>query len=322
MSSRRWLLRGLAIGLSVVAIAWVVWIVLRDFGEVRSQVASGELVHSALLGSVAYTALTILLAVAWWWLAGLEGNRPPLVAAYAAWARSQIAKYLPGNVFHYATRQVLGRGLGLSHRALASSAVFEIVSTVLAALVLSSIAFAGGRLPPWVPMGLTVLLVATIALLLLRRFAEPLARRWPLLGPAVAPLSELTPSRLVSLVGPAFVLHGAFFVGTGFVLYGLLVRGWPLQQIDPQTVILSYAAAWLLGTVAPGAPGGLGVREAALAIALGPSLGAANASALALVLRLVTTLGDVLTALLGWAVPLEPASHRRRTVKSSRDMAT
>jgi uncharacterized membrane protein YbhN (UPF0104 family) len=110
---------------------------------------------------------------------------------------------------------------------------------------------------------------------------------------------------LVGLLGPALVLHVAFLLGTGVVMYGLIQGGWSTPRADLGQVVFVYAMAWLFGTLVTGAPGGFGVREAVLTFALGPVVGHANASALAILLRFVTTSGDVLTALLGWAVPLE-----------------
>ena len=60
------------------------------------------------------------------------------------------------------------------------------------------------------------------------------------------------------------------------------------------TVISTYVIAWVLGYIVPGASGGIGIREAALLILLGPLLGGSLVSALALVHRLITIIGDFL----------------------------
>ena len=60
-----------------------------------------------------------------------------------------------------------------------------------------------------------------------------------------------------------------------------------------------YACAWIIGTVTPGAPGGLGVREAILVLLLAPYCGEGVAVAAALFLRIATTLADLLSFLIG-----------------------
>ncbi len=88
-------------------------------------------------------------------------------------------------------------------------------------------------------------------------------------------------------------------------LLGLLRAGWDHDgSVDPRAVMTAYAAAWLAGTLMPGAPAGMGVREMVLTLELEPALGPTQAAALALALRLVTTAGDLLTALLGHFLPL------------------
>jgi hypothetical protein len=56
----------------------------------------------------------------------------------------------------------------------------------------------------------------------------------------------------------------------------------------------AYACAWLIGFVVPFAPGGLGLREAALAAFLAAPLGAAAAVTVAVVVRLASTIGELI----------------------------
>jgi hypothetical protein len=60
-----------------------------------------------------------------------------------------------------------------------------------------------------------------------------------------------------------------------------------------------FAVAWLAGYVVPGAPGGLGVREAMMVLLLSPILGAGTAVGLGVTLRVTTTVGDAVAFLIG-----------------------
>jgi uncharacterized membrane protein YbhN (UPF0104 family) len=74
------------------------------------------------------------------------------------------------------------------------------------------------------------------------------------------------------------------------------------------TLSLLFASAWTAGYLLPGAPGGLGVREAVSIALLTPILGAGTAVALSITMRLSTTLGDGLAFLVGLLLQrLEPA---------------
>ena len=49
---------------------------------------------------------------------------------YAVYGRTQIAKYLPGNCFHFAGRQLLGRRLGHGQRRLALASLIETILAI------------------------------------------------------------------------------------------------------------------------------------------------------------------------------------------------
>jgi uncharacterized membrane protein YbhN (UPF0104 family) len=93
-----------------------------------------------------------------------------------------------------------------------------------------------------------------------------------------------------------------FFLAVGAILYGYLFLADAGDGVSLLDVVCVYALAWLAGTVTPGAPGGLGVREAVLTASLGPIVGHGPAAAAALGLRGTTTAGDLLTALIGWTI--------------------
>jgi uncharacterized membrane protein YbhN (UPF0104 family) len=59
-------------------------------------------------------------------------------------------------------------------------------------------------------------------------------------------------------------------------------------------VLLAQAAAWTAGFLTPGAPGGLGVREAVLVALLVGPLGEGSALAVALAWRVATLGGEVI----------------------------
>jgi uncharacterized membrane protein YbhN (UPF0104 family) len=291
------LLRLVTAALGLAAGAWVLWTLSGDLEALR-RLVSGRLLGWLGLGALAYAALTVALVAAWWWLCHLYAQRPPLLTAYAIWARSQIAKYLPGNVFHYVGRQVLGRRAGLSHATLVGSAILETVSLVLAASLLALHRLASGDWgPALLPAGIA------LAFLVFWPAVDRLIRR-RLSRQTRSSLAARGPLHLAAFLGPTVLLHVLFLLGTGGILLGLLMAGWDHRSVDPRAVMTAYAAAWLAGTLMPGAPAGIGVREMVLTLELEPALGPTQAAALALALRLVTTAGDLLTASAAYSLPL------------------
>lgn len=239
-----------------------------------------------------YGAGAAALGLAWVLLVRAAAASPvharPLFVAHL---RSQLAKYLPGNVFHFAYRHIAARREGLGHRALGGALALESVLLIAAAAMLAAGVASDPRLDglaPWLRWVVRGAPVAAIAVALAASFAM---RR---LGPAGG-----RPSRLLSTSAIVTAIDLAFF----------LLAACALRLLCAQPSLLPFAAwcgwlalAWIAGYVTPGAPGGLGLREAVLVLGLGPVLGEAEALAVAFAYRLVTIGADALLAGAGFAL--------------------
>jgi hypothetical protein len=230
------------------------------------------------IGVLIYGLAGLLLAEAWRQLLSAEPTAHPARLYHAVYGRTQIAKYLPGNVFHFAGRQWLGRDLGHTQTNLALASVAE---TVLLIAVASALAL------PLVANHVGLSLVAndlgklTAAVLLgLALVGAPLLRGR--LGPALR-------------LSRAALLYSVFFLLTGGVLWLLILSlGGGRDASGPWIGLSALALAWITGLVTPGAAAGLGVREAVLIMVLDDQLGPEASLAVALALRLVTTCGDAI----------------------------
>ena len=105
--------------------------------------------------SVVYALTALLLAWAWWMaLGGLGESRLSWRKTWRLYARTQIAKYLPGNVFHLVGRHIAAREEGVRDTVLAMVAGLEIGMVLFSAGALSLLALDHllsffGRLP-WI----------------------------------------------------------------------------------------------------------------------------------------------------------------------------
>jgi hypothetical protein len=263
-------------------------IALRDsLGERLSQISATAFVEALAL----YLFGSILLGFAWVVLVrvastGQPRARPLLRGHF----RAQVAKYLPGNVFHFAYRHVAARQEGVSHASLVAALGLESALLLAAAGILALGVVADPRidaLVPWARRSIVfVPLLAVAAWLALSYVA-------PRFGVPAAPASKRAPR--IALV---LAIDLAFF----------LLAGAALRALGSQSDALPFGAwcgwlalAWIVGYVTPGAPAGLGLREAVLTLGLSPALGESEALALALLYRLVTAVSDGAAALLGFA---------------------
>ena len=142
----RWL-GWLAVALSLGFVARQLWIATPWQLVVER---SWPLTAAIAAGALAYGGASLLLSTAW---RQLLTRGPPICPAHcyhAIYGRTQIAKYLPGNVFHFAGRQILGRRLGHSQTDLATASLLETGELVLvAALMALPLAWPWLAAPSW-----------------------------------------------------------------------------------------------------------------------------------------------------------------------------
>lgn len=275
------------------AVAFVAYIAVANLRSLPQGALSWRFLATLLGLGMACGLLMLPVAVAWGAFLRTFGVAAPWAEMIAIYGRTNVAKYLPGNVFHFAGRQLLGSHEGWSNSAILLATVLEVVTVAATAAGLTLILLMTAPAPD--PLLIKLMLAglgggAAVAMALV--LLSPLARRFPV----VMALRQRLRDVVCSPALPIAVLLYAVFLGSFGAMSVAVLHGlygtWPWQLLRELT--LAYTAAWLVGYVTPGAPGGAGVREAALVMLLGPSLGQAEALSLAVGLRGATILGDLL----------------------------
>lgn len=261
------------------------------------------------IGSWLLLAATTLLwvgnilvgAVIWRGLLTDLDHRLPWPACLTIYGMAQFGKYLPGNVGHHLGRVMLARYAGVPATATMQTILIEItwgigVASSIALLGLAHFlvgdieALAGALLVLLV----ITMLVPWVSLWFVNTFLPGLAVRLAHGGQIAPPrpgtMAWVSLLYLLSFLTVALLLdlHARYLFGAG----------------ESHFLILAsiFAWSWIAGYVTPGAPAGLGVREAILVSSLTPIYGAGTAIGLSLSLRAVTTLGDGLAFLIALAV--------------------
>ena len=279
------------VAVSLAALVFVGLSIHRSFGDLQRQLISPLFLIAILGCAVAYAVILQLIGLAWYrFLVAIDGPSLGLGRALAIFGRTQIYKYLPSNVMHMVGRFALARSAGASNKALAFAQIGELSVIVLAAGALGALlawpvfqdAYARyGPDNPTLIVGLIAagLLAFAIGVMLLFRF-----RMADIGGIALVVSAEV------------FLLYALFFIGNGLLIVTLSRT---LNDAGHMAELIGIGTvAWLIGFIVPGAPGGLGVREAVLIMGLtAAGLPPPVATAVALGNRLVTVLGDCLVAL-------------------------
>jgi glycosyltransferase 2 family protein len=246
-----------------------------------------------------YLVMLVAGFAAWFLLLRSAGSPVSLRAVLILCGLAQAGKYLPGNVGQYLGRAALARQQGIPLHTSTLTMLFEtagLIVTALACALLGGTRAAASLPPPW-----------QIALLAAAALAAPflLVRAVELWFPAALHkrlgVERLTAPSIPAL-GACLALYAVCFV-CGGLSFEVLARG--LFDADPAgawtRVIPAFALSWVAGFVTPGAPAGLGVREALLVGGTASFYGPGTALSAALASRLVTVLGDGLAFLAGAA---------------------
>ena len=294
-------------------------------------------VRSLEITSATWPLLTIALGITliahiwsgWVWHLILKTIGQPRDGRWSTvvYLKTNIAKYLPGNVWHFYGRVRALQSSGSSTGAAILGVVLEPLLMAAAALGLAAICFSfvgsDRRL-------LALSLGAMVAMLMAihPRFLNPILQK---LGKSKARAQGLTviTSTLRLRTYPWRSLLGelgfVFLRGLGFMMTIVALQSIKPSQVLP--VMGAFSIAWLLGLVVPGAPGGIGVFEAVAIALLGNQLPSGLLISSVALYRLISTLAEALGAGLIWVedriadfmVPVAKAKKRILLLPPAKD---
>lgn len=233
----------------------------------------------------------------WGWIVRDVGGRVSGTWATVTYLQTNLAKYLPGNVWHFVGRV---RALRRQELPLAPAVVGVVLEPLLMAAAALGLVFAGGSTWGW-PQGVALIVILVgIHPRLLNPVVTRLGRAKLKGQPDLGDLQDwrggaLRRYPLRSLLGEVgFVL----LRGAGFGLTLLTLASLDLQEA--LTLLGHFSLAWLLGLVVPGAPGGVGVFEATMLALLTPDFSVAVVLGSVALYRLISTLAEILGASTAW----------------------
>lgn len=261
---------------------------------------------SSLLVLVAYA----VLVETWRRTVRAWDSELPWRQAARIWFISNLGRYLPGKVWQIGAMGVMAQEQGVSVVASTGSALVINLVNLLAGFGIVLVTGADYFEAPRAAMALAVALVAGI-------FLAP--RIVPLLGRVASRVVgrrldvPVLPDRAVWLASVGCVIAWILY-GVAFQLFVAGVVGSAPGRTT--SYIAAFTGSYLAGYIALFAPGGIGVREGSLIVALG-RLGLAQAGAagiISLASRLWLTVLEVLPGLVFLAVD---ALRGRRTTSST-----
>lgn len=265
------------------------------------------------IGAAGWAILAIAIGVTllahiwsgWVWSWILRELHQPIGAGWSVqiYLKTNIAKYLPGNVWHYYGRIKATTDVGICRSAATLSVLLEPLLMAAAALLIAlfSSLLVETDLPN-VYRWLEFLGLAIVSIAIHPKFLNPLIQlatqmKAKAKGFATVDVGALQMKRypLLPLLGEMGFLS---LRGLGFLCTWLALKPVPPSQVF--LLLGAFCVAWLLGLVVPGAPGGVGVFETSAIALLDDSFSPGLILSVVALYRLVSILAEAIGAGLIW----------------------
>jgi glycosyltransferase 2 family protein len=253
-------------------------------------------------GTLIYTLLTLAMAYPWKIsLEQLSSHSLKLKTIISIYAKSNLAKYLPGNIFHFASRNLLAQKLGLTHPQVALASIWETGFTLGFSLIIFALYLLFNYVQLKTYISYLSLPLLSIIMMMIGVSIIISLKKTNIRNQFFSSFELLQFKKLFSLV-PLY---------TGFNLLHFLLAASVIVVIFWQigappgtfpillTLVGASAVARFIGFLIPGLPGGIGVREAVTLVLLSPYYQPEIILLASIILRLVTIISDILTYFIG-----------------------
>ncbi|MEB3342008.1 lysylphosphatidylglycerol synthase domain-containing protein [Okeania sp.] len=236
-------------------------------------------------------------AVVWFGIIKEFHQKVNLRWAIRVYLLTNIAKYLPGNIWHFYGRINATKQAGIPVETAILSVLIEPLLMAASAL---GVALIGSTQESWFIQFLCFLAVVSI---LHPRVLNPVIKylaKIKLKGKKSADIQPVTELKLERYLVKPFLGEICFVLirGFGFLLTILAFNSVELNQIF--LIFSAFSLAWLLGLVVPGAPGGVGVFEVTALTLLEHKFSPGILLSAIAFYRLISVLAETFAAGLAW----------------------
>lgn len=284
--------------MTIVAVLYIVKFFFSLEIDIEQIYSWKSLIGVFIVGSI-ILALCVY-GMGWLWgniLKTISGKEIRTFEALRVYVKANIGKYLPGNVMHYVERNLFAVNAGLGQKEITLSSVMEIATEICAAGLIALLFLQKDLLgliqsiitPKWICVVCILVVILLVGVIIGIKKNEGIRSL----------LKGLCSKRVLLLFLKSLLFYSVLMGIMGVIL--MLIIEYPLGctlslQVGAR-IIACYIIAWLFGFIVPGAPGGIGVREAVLIMLLGAYVGEEQLALAIIIHRVITIVGDVLAYL-------------------------
>lgn len=238
----------------------------------------------------------IIIIYCWPWRNFVEmitKVRLPFTETAFVMAKSNLLKYVPGNVFQYIGRNEIAVERGLKHSEVGMATILEVVTNLLAAIILGGCFYFDGFQKVVMRFGKELIMIAIAgAIIVLTAVFFVWYKKKAILQKYIDILNN-NHNKLTIMKNLIFFMFNALSNAGLYIITLVLVLNMRLNLQDIYVLSGAYILAWITGFVIPGAPGGIGIRELVMTILIPGSLDVKTILLGLVIYRFINIFGDI-----------------------------
>lgn len=287
--------------LMIAAIAFLIKKIIGMDADL-SQLGSPSAIGAFCVNLAVQTMLIVMGCIPWQMLTqSLSGRKIPFAAAMPVYTKSNVYKYLPGNVFQYVGRNKLAFDMNISHVDVACATVFDVLFCVFWTGVIA-VVLLGGRIAGLLVkygrniliVGITGAILAAAAFIFIRiKFKDKLKEYLSRYSKAFE-----RENRKSLMTGIFYYLVSNIVSAAMYFVCLRLIIGSSASLEELTALTGAFMFAWIIGFVTPGAPGGIGIREGVMIFVSGDNF-QDKIILFVLVMRLASIMADLVAFAIG-----------------------
>lgn len=212
------------------------------------------------------------------------------------YTKSNIMKYIPGNVFQYVGRNEMAVRHNISHKEVILSTVFEILNISLSALLCVLILNAKGFVVWFDNYGMEYIKIIVIAVLVI---VVLIILGFLFLKEKIMSAFEkikylITKKNIAkAFTTLIFSMFQHIIFATLFLCTLVFIVNTNIEVVEIPVILGAYILSWLVGYLTIGSPGGIGVRELVICLLLKGIISEDKILLAIVIFRVVSIFGDV-----------------------------
>lgn len=292
--------KALKIAGNILMLAAIAFLVKKfiDMDISIEQMSSPNVITAIAIGFAVQTGIVIVNTFPWlMFTQALSGTKIPFRQAVPIFTRSNLYKYVPGNVFQYIGRNQLATERHISHVDVACATILDIFFCVFATGIVSVLLLGSAIIDLLAKYGQRFLLIGGLVLVIIsvmaiiisikfrKQFREYLTRYSKAFDKQNFP--KLLSGALY------YFLQNAVSAAMYFSVLNLVFDR-TVESGELLTLTGAFMFAWIIGFITPGAPGGIGIRESVMMFICGSKF-EDQILLFVLIMRISSIIADILS---------------------------